>query len=82
MVARKELFTAVRSGAFVPFPWRLEPLDAKTQLYHVVNGLTEQDTYSVIEYLAGVTDKLPNSLIGREKVFCRALRNGLIKVSP
>ncbi len=80
MVTRKELFTAVRSGTFVPFPWPWGNLTLKTQFYFLILGLAQEELKGLVEYITSETDAMPEGLRPKERLFCRALRQGLIEM--
>lgn len=83
MVARKELFAAVRSGEFVPFPYspRFKSIDLASILEETIQALPEYRMAELILYIAGYQETAPTSLTLRERLFYRAMRNGLITVN-
>lgn len=78
MVTRKELFQAVRSGSFVPFLDRHGRLDIQSQVNELTGALFCQDLIETFKYIHKLTDKLPANLTPKERLFVRAMRQGLI----
>jgi hypothetical protein len=72
MIARKDLFQAVRSGAFVPFPHtKITPLDLKSQLQEIAEAIPASAMAQLLYCLLTKTDDLPLNLIAKERLFFR-----------
>ena len=80
MVTRSDLLKAIRAGEFVPFLDRKTKLDINTQMHEFTSYLFCQDIIDTFKYIHKVSDRLPNTLTPKERLFARSLRRGLIQI--
>jgi hypothetical protein len=73
MVTRKELFRAVRSGAFVPFAQPRRPRDLRGQLLDIIDSIgPQQATQLVYCIITGEMDLPSPCLTPKERMFLRS----------